>query len=55
MTNLEYIRSLNEEELFKFLYSINLDQCECPARLLCGNYNSCDEAFKAWLMEEYTD
>lgn len=55
MTNIEYIRSLNEQELFDFLYELNLDRCYCPARKCCGQYKFCDEAFIAWLKEERKD
>lgn len=55
MTNIEYIRSLNEKELFDFLYEINLDRCFCPARRDCGKYRSCEEAFIAWLNEEHKE
>ena len=37
MTNIEYIRSLNEKELFEFLYEINLDRCFARHEETVGN------------------
>lgn len=55
MTNIEYIRSLNEKELFDFLFWLCLEKCFCPAKKNCGQYRSCEEAFIAWLNEEHKE
>lgn len=54
MTNFEYIKTMNEEQFTDFMHDISLDRCWCPAKNDCGSYNSCDDAFIAWLKSECT-
>lgn len=54
MTNFEYIKSMTAEELFEFLCDISLDQCVCPCKEVCGQYDSCKDCFMDWLNKEHT-
>ena len=53
MTNFEYIKSMNEDQFVDFMQEVNLDKCWCPNKSNCALYNSCDDAFVAWLKSEY--
>jgi hypothetical protein len=53
MTNFEYIKTMNEKQFTEFMYETNLDKCWCEAKSTCHLYNSCSEAFEAWLKSEY--
>ena len=57
MTNFEYIKTMTENMFYEFIThnQINLDQCDCPARNICGAYDSCEAAFIAWLKAEHTE
>lgn len=54
-TNADRIRAMSDEELFDFLYTIDLSVCCCPARSECRKFDSCKEAFCAWLRQEVTE
>ena len=53
MTNFAYIKSMTAEELFEFLCDISLDQCVCPCKGVCGQYDSCEDCFMDWLNKEH--
>lgn len=53
MTNYEHIKTMDEDELINFLMNINLDDCTCPARNICHEYNSCKDAFTGWLKDSF--
>lgn len=55
MTNFEYIKAMNEEEFKDFILDTNLDKCWCPNKHNCHLYDTCDEAFIAWLKSEHKD
>ena len=52
MTNLEHIRSMNEDELAQLLTPF--DCCDCPVYRtnLCGISEKCSLCVKAWLLSE---
>lgn len=52
MTNFENIKSMTAEEFFNFVCGLHLDTCSCPAESQCGEYDSCKDAFVAWLNKE---
>ena len=53
MTNFEYIMTMNEEEFTDFMLETNLNKCWCPNKSDCNLYDSCSEAFVAWLKNEH--
>lgn len=53
MTNLEYIKTMNEEQFTDFMLANNLDRCLCPTKENCCLYDSCSDAFTDWLKAEY--
>lgn len=53
MTNLEYIKTMNEEQFTDFMLENNLDRCWCPIKENCCLYDSCNDAFTDWLKAEY--
>ena len=53
MTNLEYIKTMNEEQFTDFMLENNLDRCWCQTKENCSLYDSCMDAFTDWLKAEY--
>ena len=52
MTNFEYIRAMTEEDFANFMIETSLNNCWCKAKGICSKYNSCFDAFVAWLKSE---
>lgn len=56
MTNFEHIKSMTEKEFFEFVLDMELYKCNgCPAKPDCGKYDSCPDAFIAWLRDDYKE
>lgn len=53
MTEFEYIKAMDEDAFVNFMQQTSLDQCWCPATNICHEYNTCSDAFKAWLKSEH--
>lgn len=52
MTNYELIRSMNKEDITRFILDLIYCDCgHCPAREFCNNtdVHGCDNAFMEWL------
>lgn len=53
MTNYEYIKNLDYDDLFELLYS-KISCSECPAHKNCiTNSLTCEHNLKVWLSEEH--
>lgn len=57
MTNREYIESLGDVELAKFLYGLTEKKMDCPPAVTAPEYcrGTCEDCWIIWLRADYGD